>query len=320
MSSKHTVYVLDPYHPDAIKVLQSNSDINTILPTDPNKSSWHAHADGIIVRSETKITAKDFAQASKLRVVVKQGVGVDNIDLDAARKHGIAVHNTPALNSESVAELCMALTLSLSRRICEMDRAVRRGEKVIRSQVLGMSMFRKTVGIIGMGNIGKVVAEKWLGAFECRILGYDPVAPKDAWSDLKHERIQNLDDLLKESDMVTLHVPLLDSTRGMIGEKQFEIMKKTAILVNCARGGVVDEKALLPALKEKKIWGAVLDAMDVEPPTLEAYGDSLLALDNIIMTPHVGASTAENQSRSGTVVVEILLKVLKGEQAAGKLC
>ncbi|KUJ07652.1 putative D-3-phosphoglycerate dehydrogenase [Mollisia scopiformis] len=319
MTPKFTVYVLDPYHPDAIKLLQSDPNIKTILPTDPAQTCWHAHADGIILRSETVLSAKDFSQAKKLKVVVKQGVGVDNIDLDAARKHGVAVHNTPALNSESVAELCMALTLALSRRICEIDRAIRKGQRVVRSQVLGVSMFRKTVGVIGMGNIGKVVAQKWLGAFECRILGFDPVAPKDAWNDVKHDRVWCLDELLKQSDLVTLHVPLLESTRGMIGEEQFKDMKMTAILVNCARGGVVDEAALLHALKEGQIWGAVLDAMETEPPTLESYGD-LLALENVIMTPHVGASTVENQCRSGTVVIDTLLKVLNEETAPGKVC
>jgi D-3-phosphoglycerate dehydrogenase len=175
-----------------------------------------------------------------------------------------------------------------------------------------MSLFQKTVGVVGMGNIGKIVAKKWIGAFECSIIGYDPVAPKDAWADIPHVRVHSLDDLVEKADVITLHVPLLDSTRGLIGGKEFGLMKKNAILVNCARGGVVDEPALLVALKEKKIWGAVLDAMEVEPPTLEAYED-FLAYDNIIMTPHVGASTIENQSRSGLAVVDILLQVLDGK-------
>jgi D-3-phosphoglycerate dehydrogenase len=134
--------------------------LEVILPNDPRKSSWHANADGIILRSETELTEKDFAQASNLRVVVKQGVGIDNIDVNAARAYGIEIHNALDLNSESVAELCMDFTLSLSRRICEIDRVIKKGKKVIRSNVLGMSMFQKTVGVIGMGNIRKIVAEK----------------------------------------------------------------------------------------------------------------------------------------------------------------
>jgi D-3-phosphoglycerate dehydrogenase len=314
----HTVYVLDPYHADALSLLQTTPNIKAILPNDPVKSSWHDHADGIILRSESKLTATDFARAKKLKVVVKQGVGVDNIDLAAAREHGVAVHNTPALNSETVAELCMALTLALSRRVCEIDRLVRKGEKVVRSEILGMSMFRKTVGVVGMGNVGKVVAQKWRGAFECDILGYDPLAKEGIWSDVPHERLGNLEGLLRRADMVTLHVPLLESTKGMIGEKELGLMKGNAILVNCARGGVVDEKALLKIIREKRIWGAALDAMEVEPPTLEAYGE-FLECGNLIITPHVGASTIENQSKSGVTVVETLLKVLNGEEAAGKL-
>jgi D-3-phosphoglycerate dehydrogenase len=319
MSPKYSVYILDPYHPDAVSSLQTNHSLSVVLPNDPKKSNWHENADGVILRSETRLTEDDFAKASKLRVVVKQGVGVDNIDLKAAAKHKIAVHNTPALNSEAVAELCLALTLSLSRRVSELDRRIRKGEKIVRSQTLGMSLFQKTVGVVGMGNIGKIVAKKWIGAFECSIIGYDPVAPKDAWADIPHVRVHSLDDLVEKADVITLHVPLLDSTRGLIGEKEFGSMKKNAILVNCARGGVVDEPALLVALKEKKIWGAVLDAMEVEPPTLEAYED-FLAYDNIIMTPHVGASTIENQSRSGLAVVDILLQVLDGKDGVvGKL-
>lgn len=319
MASNHTVYILDPYHPDAISRLQQTPGITTVLPGSPRAKTWHEDADAVILRSETRLAIEDFSKAVRLRVVVKQGVGVDNIDLEAARKHNVAVHNTPALNSESVAELCVGLTLSLTRRICEVDRRIRMGEKVIRSEVLGISMFQKTVGIIGMGNIGKLVAKKWIGAFECNILGYDPIAPRDAWGDISHDRVDSLEKLLRVADVITLHVPLLDSTRGLIGERELRMMKRSAVLVNCARGGVVNEKALTKALKDGTIWGAVLDAMEIEPPTKERYGD-LLECDNVIITPHVGASTMENQSRSGLAVVDVALAVLAGEgDVAGKL-
>jgi D-3-phosphoglycerate dehydrogenase len=318
--SSFTVYVLDPYHPDAIAALQSHPNIKVILPSDPTKDTWHQNADGVIIRSESQLTASDFARAAgKLRVVVKQGVGVDNIDLTAAAANGIAIHNTPALNSEAVAELALGLTLSLSRRVTEVDRRIRGGERVVRSQTLGVSLFQKTVGVIGMGNIGRVVAKKFQGMSECKILGYDPVAPGDAWAGMKYRRVESLEELLRESDVVTLHVPLLASTKGLIGEAQLGIMKDTAILVNCARGGVVDEGALLKALKENSIWGAVLDAVEIEPPTLDTYR-AFLELDNVIITPHIGASTIENQSRSGLAVVETLLAVLEGRKdVSGKL-
>lgn len=322
MAAKPAVYVLDPYHEDATAaLLKSTNWIDVILPNDPRRQNWHQHAEAIMVRSETGLQADDFSKAKKLRLVVKQGVGVDNIDLNAAKAAGVAVHNTPALNSESVAEFSLALALSLSRRVAEVDRRLRKGEKVVRSQTLGLSLFRKTVGVVGMGNIGKATAKKWIGGCEANVIGYDPIAPLDSWdeTEIPHSRARTLDELIEQSDVITLHVPLLDSTKRMIGARELGMMKDRAILINAARGGIVDEKALLEALRERRIWGAVLDAMEVEPPTLDAYGD-FLELDNVIMTPHIGASTIENQSNSGLAVVKTLLAVLEGKpHVPGKL-
>ncbi|KAL1965279.1 hypothetical protein VTN77DRAFT_5881 [Rasamsonia byssochlamydoides] len=319
MADLPTVYVLDPYHPDAIALLTSTPTIRHVLPDDPAKASWHQHATALMVRSETKIRAEDFQRAEKLKIIVKQGVGVDNIDLDAAKRHQVIVCNTPALNSEAVAELTISLALAVSRRVCELDRLIRQGQKVVRSQVLGRSLFRKTEGIVGMGNIGRVVARKWIGAMEGSIIAYDPFVSEDAWGDIPHERVKDLADLLRRADVVTLHVPLTEQTRSLIGREQFALMKKDAILINCSRGGIVDEAALLEALQKNTIFGAALDAMDVEPPTVEAYGDGLLSCPNLIMTPHVGASTVENQSRSGVAVVETLLAVLEGKEVPNRI-
>ncbi|KAF2236534.1 putative D-3-phosphoglycerate dehydrogenase [Viridothelium virens] len=315
---KPIVYILDPYHPDAVTALQNNPSIDVVLKNDPRRDNWHADATGLMIRSETRITPTDLAQAKKLKVIVKQGVGVDNIDLSSAKDHGVVVCNTPALNSESVAELTLTLALSIARRISEVDRRVRRGEMVVRSQTLGQSLYQKAIGIIGMGNIGKVVARKWIGAMDGRIVAYDPFAAPDAWTDIPHRRVQALEELLDVSDVVSLHVPLTDSTRSMIGKPQFERMKNNAILLNCARGGIVDEAALTDALTTKKIYGAALDAMDVEPPTIEAY-EELLQNQNLIMTPHIGASTMENQIKSGLAVVETLIAVLEGEDVPNRV-
>lgn len=312
MTSK-TVFVLDPYHDDAIKLLQSTPGIETVFPNDPRKAEWHSQAHGVILRSETCLTAQDFETASQLQVVVKQGVGVDNIDLDAAKAAGVQVHNTPALNAEAVAELTLALAFSLSRRVSEIDRRIRHGETINRSKTLGLSLFKKTVGVIGMGNIGREAAKKWTGACNCRIVSYDPIAPVDAWQDISHKRTSTLDELLQQSDVVTLHVPLLPTTKLMIGARELKLMKDNAILINAARGGLVDERALLTELQNGHLWGAVLDAMETEPPTLETYRD-LLKCDNVILTPHIGASTRENQSNSGLAVVKTLLAVLSGEK------
>lgn len=318
MASKLKIYILDPYHPDAIELALKRSNAEIVLPGDPRIAHWHADADGLMIRSDSTLTEEDFSKATRLRVVVKQGVGVDNIDLAGAKKHGVAVHNTPAINSESVAELSLTLTLALGRRIPEIDRAVRGGSTVIRSQVLGTSMFRKTIGIVGMGNIGRIVGRKWIGAFECSLIAYDPYASVDAWPDIEHSSASELNDFLGVSDVVTLHVPLVDSTRKLIGHSELRAMKNTALLVNCSRGGVVDEKALLDALIDKQIGGAALDTTEVEPPTLDTY-KGLLARENVIITPHIGGSTQENQSRNGCFVVESLFKVLEGRDADGKL-
>lgn len=317
--SKPTIFVLDPYHADAIALLQSTGNIEVVLPTDPRCAQWHESATAVLVRSETKIRADDIARAKKLKVIVKQGVGVDNIDLDAAKAHGVIVCNTPGINSESVAELTLALALAVSRRVCELDRAIRGGARVIRSEVLGRSLFRKTLGIVGMGNIGRVVAKKWLGAMEGEIIAYDPFVGSDIWSDIPHKRASTLGELLQTADVVTLHVPLTQQTRGLIGQKELETMKREAILINCARGGIVDEEALLEALRTGRIFGAAMDAMEVEPPTVEAYGDGLLGCPNLVLTPHVGASTVENQSRSGIAVVETVLAVLEGKEVPNRL-
>ncbi|OKL56001.1 hypothetical protein UA08_08791 [Talaromyces atroroseus] len=318
IATKFKIYILDPYHPDAIDLALKTRNAEIILPGDPRTANWHADADGLMIRSDSTLTEEDFAKALRLKVVVKQGVGVDNIDLAGAKKHGIAVHNTPAFNSESVAELSLTLTLALSRRVTEIDRAVRGGTTVIRSQVLGTSMFRKTVGIVGMGNIGRIIGQKWTGAFECSLVAYDPYAPSDAWGEIAHSRTTQLHDLLGVADVVTLHVPLVDSTRKLIGAPEIKAMKKTAFLINCSRGGVVDENALLDALVNKQIGGAALDTTEIEPPTLITY-KKFLEHENVIITPHIGGSTQENQSRNGCFVVESLFKALEGKWADGKL-
>ena len=316
--SKDVVFVLDPYHQDALKKLDESPKVDYVYRDDPRSSNWREEAVAIMIRSETRVTATDLAQVRKLKVIVKQGVGVDNIDLDAAREYGIQVCNTPALNSESVAELTVTLALCIARRVAELDRRIRGGEAIVRSTALGISLFRKTIGIIGMGNIGRVVAQKWVAAMDGRVIAYDPFAPEEAWPDIKHRRIQSLEELLIESDVVTLHVPLTSGTRSMIGKRQFELMKKNAILVNAARGGTVDESALLEALTAKKIYGAALDAMEIEPPTVEAY-HQLLTNGNLIMLPHVGANTIENQIISGTAVAETVLAVLDGQDVPNRL-
>jgi D-3-phosphoglycerate dehydrogenase len=313
--AKSKVFVLNSYHQDAIKLLQE-SDVDVVLPG--GEGSWHNEADAILIRSETRITGHDFSMAKKLKVIAKLGSGVDNINLEAAKAHGVAVCNTASVNSEAVAELTLTLALCVARRVVQMDRMLLRGKKLVRSNLMAQSLHKKSIGIVGMGNVGRSVARKWIGAMEGKIIAYDPFVPNGAWQDIPHRRVVDLDELLRYSDVVTLHVPLTDVTRDLIGQRELDLMRKNAILLNCSRGGIVDEEALLDALETEKIFGAALDAPFVEPPTVKAY-NQLLAVDNCIITPHVGGSTSENQVANGKMAVQSLLAVLNGEKVENRL-
>lgn len=312
------VYVVDPYHETAIARLKEQTGIELILPQDPRRDEFLERATAVMVRSETILDSKSISKANPgLKYIIKQGVGVDNIDTEAASAKGIRVYNTPGLNSEAVAELTIGLAMCVARRICEFDRKIRDGEKVVRSEMLGKSLNGKTLGVVGMGNIGFEVAKKWKGAMDGKIVAFDPYSPRHAWEEhLGSELLQradSLEEVLREADVVTLHMPLTASTSNMIAGEQMRLMKPGAILLNCARGGIVDETALLEALDSGHIFGAGLDAVQCEPPTLSTYGETLLRHSRVVVTPHVGASTSENQEKSGLAAVDILSALLEGD-------
>lgn len=317
---KPTITVLDPYHPDVIDRLQHDASINVVLNTDEEFPAYE-DADAIMIRSETHLGETEFGKYHNLKYVVKQGVGMDNIDLEAAKRAGVEIYNTPGLNSEAVAELALSLALCLGRRICEIDRSIRSGKKVVRSQTLGRSLFRKKLGVIGMGNIGFVLAQKWVHAMGGSIVAYDPYYKGKSWSTLlgrEATQVNTLEELLKVSDVISLHVPLTSSTKNLLSTAEFASMKQDAILLNCARGGIIDEDALLDALSSGRLAGAGLDAMSIEPPTKDAYND-LLQMENVIITPHIGASTIENQARSGMAVVDIVMDLLGGRKVESRV-
>ncbi|MCO5613661.1 hypothetical protein L7F22_067939 [Adiantum nelumboides] len=310
------IYMLDPYHPDAIQKLKEAPNVRLILPNDPSKSNFHQDASILLLRSETRITKSEIMQCKRLQCIIKQGVGVDNIDLQACHEAKIQVYNTPGLNSESVAELSIAMALYIARRIGEIDHLIRKGDYVIRSNYLGKSLYGKTIGIIGMGGIGFELAKKWVGAMEGKVLGYDPYCStvekwKDQLSD-RFTRCSSLEKILESSDVISLHLPLTENTKNLISHEQFSIMKSDAILLNCARGGIVDEEALKCVLEKGKLFGVGLDALSIEPPTKKDHSD-LLKFPNVLLTPHIGASTKENQSKSGLKAVEMALQFLSGE-------
>jgi D-3-phosphoglycerate dehydrogenase len=301
------IYVLDEIYPGGVElVAQRGGDV--VRWDDPRVGNWHEDADGLMIRL-TRITADDLARAKRLKAVVKQGVGVDNIDLAAARDRGVVVCNTPGVNADAVAELTLGLALAVARRIAECDRRNRADGTIDRARFLGLELGGKNVGVIGMGNIGTRVARKFHAAFGARILAYDPYVPADHWPDIPHERLASLDDMWPRADVITPHVPLTAETKGIVGREGIARMKPTAIVVNAARGGVVDEQALYDALKAGKIFGAGLDVFVAEPPSSR---DPLLGLPNVVATPHNGGGTLETQAKSSIAVAETLLAVLDG--------
>jgi D-3-phosphoglycerate dehydrogenase len=265
--------------------------------------------DALIVRSQVQVDAPAIAAGTRLKVVGRAGVGVDNIDVAAATNAGVAVVNAPTANTLAAAEHTMALILALARRVAAADASVRRGEWR-RADFMGTELGGKTLGIVGLGRVGLAVADR-ARAFAMNLLGSDPLVSADAAATYG-VRLVGVDELLAESDFVTLHVPLVAQTRGLLDAARLGRMKGGALLINVARGGVVDEAALADALVSGRIGGAAIDVFEREP-----LGDSpLLSAPNTVLTPHLGASTAEAQARTSIEVVQGVLDVLAGRPAA----
>jgi D-3-phosphoglycerate dehydrogenase / 2-oxoglutarate reductase len=313
------IYVLDAFHPAGPEWLRDRAEV--IPFNDPRMADWHADADGVMVRMRP-MTAKDFAKAPRLKAVVKQGVGVNTIDLQAARDRGIVVANTPGVNSEAVSEMALTLALSVARRVPQLDRMVRAGAEIVRPKLLGLGLEGKTVGVIGMGNIGVRTAAKFHAAFGCKVLAYDPYyqAPpsrRDPWAAFDYERVIDLAALWPRSDVLTLHVPLTDATRGMVGAAELASLRKNAIVINTSRGGIVDEAALHDAIANGHVFGAGLDVWtEREPPDA---GHPLLSLPTVVATPHASGGTIETQERSSLQVARELLKVLEGGEPESRV-
>ena len=307
------IYILDQFVSSGVEFLTQHADV--VRWDDPRVKNWHEDADGLMVRV-TPLTAEDFTKAKKLKVVAKQGVGVNLIDLAAAKAHGVIVCNTPGVNSEAVAEMGLALALAVTRRVAEFDRRIRAGEVVKRVHSLGIELWEKTVGVIGMGNTGTRIARKYHAAFNAKILAYDPFAPDGCWPDIPHERVSSLDELLPRVDLLTIHAPLTPETRHLIGRRELLIMKETAVLVNVSRGEIVDEEALYDALKSGHLFGAGLDVFKKEPPTSD---NPLVGLPNVVATPHAGGGTRETQDQSSLVTAQQLIHVLGGGQPMNRV-
>ncbi len=302
------VLVAAPLHEKAIEVLEKAGFevVYEEYPDEERLIELVKDVEAIVVRSKPKVTRRVIEAAPKLRVIGRAGVGLDNIDLEAAKERGIKVVNSPGASSRSVAELVFGLLLAVARKIAFADRKMREGVWA-KKQCMGIELEGKTMGVIGFGRIGYNVA-KIANAFGMRVLLYDPY-PNEERAREVGGTFASLEDLLKESDVVTLHVPLVDATYHLIDEERLKLMKPTAILINAARGAVVDNNALVKALQEGWIAGAGLDVYEEEPLPKD---HPLTRLDNVVLTPHIGASTEEAQMRAGVQVAEQIVEILKG--------
>ncbi|AFK87506.1 MULTISPECIES: phosphoglycerate dehydrogenase [Thermoanaerobacterium] len=260
--------------------------------------------DGIIVGVD-KITREILEKAKKLKVITKYGVGLDNIDIEYAKRLGIRVTYTPGANKESVADLVFTMILELSRQLFKMDKIVRdnRWDKVIGREVYG-----KVIGIIGTGNIGKSVAKRATG-FDMKILGYDMQPDYDFARQIGMKYV-DLQTLLKDSDYITLHIPFTKDMYHFIDREKLNMIKSTAFIVNTSRGELINEEALYEALKQKRLAGAALDVFEIEPP----YNSKLIKLENVILSPHCGASTEDAIIKMNMMAVEGLKSVLEGKE------
>lgn len=304
------ILVSDALSDEGLKILKEikdfQVDVKTGLPPEELKAIIKDY-DALLVRSATKVNKDIINSASNLKVIGRAGVGLDNVDLDAATQKGIIVMNTPGGNTISTAEHTMSMILSLSRSIPQANASTRKGEWK-RSKFMGVELYAKALGIVGFGRIGKEVAKRAL-SFGMRVLAYDPFLSKNVAESLGVEVVE-LKELFQQSDYITVHTPMTDETNHLISSQEFALMKNGVRVVNCARGGIIDEKALVAAVKEGKVAGAALDVFEKEPTTIE---NELLKLENVIVTPHLGASTEEAQVNVAIEVAEIVRDALLGK-------
>lgn len=279
------VLVLGAFHPAALEILSSEPELS-VTQAEVLEDALLKEAEGLILRSTTRVTAAVLEKAPLLKVIGRAGAGVDNVDLDAARKRGVRVLHAAEAVTESTADLAMALMLAVARRIPQAHEALRAGRW--EKGVLGVRLSGKTLGLLGYGRVGRAVGQRAL-AFGMRVVFHDPLVP----GSLSFER------LLGEADVLSLHLPLTDQTRHRMGREAFARMKPGALLIQCSRGGIVDEAALAEALASGRLAGAGLDVFETEP--LPA-GHPFLRLPNLVLTPHVGAATHESQADAARLI------------------
>ena len=297
------VLVREPIAEAGIDLLRERFDVDV----DPKSDLVEVlgRYDGIVIRSETRLTADLIERAGRLKVIGRAGVGVDNVDVDAATRHGIVVANAPDSTVVSAAEQTVGLLVALARNIPQAHAALKQG-RWERSRWSGVELAGKTLGVLGFGRIGQQVARRAIG-LGMHVVGYDPFVGDDRFREAGAERAASAEAVLGAADFVTLHLPLSDETRGMINREAIASMRDGARLINAARGALVDEDALAEAIRSGKLAGAALDVFSEEP-----YTGPLLELDNVVTTPHLAASTDEAQDRAGVIIAEQVVAALEG--------
>jgi len=308
MSMNHSVLICDQVAPILNDILQKNGLKITYEPeiTPEQIKEKIGNFDVVVVRSRTKITKEMIDRASKCKIIARVGVGLDNIDADAAKEKGIRVINAVEGAMNAVAELVLGLMISLAREIPRADREIRNG-KWLKKELMGTELSGKYLGIVGLGNIGKKLA-KHARALNMNIIGYDIIPIPEDFSHEVGLIKTDLDTLLSSADYISFHVPFTESTHHLVNSQRLAKMKKNAYLINTSRGEIIDENALYDALKEGKISGAALDVFETEP----ALGNKLATLPNVICTPHIGAQTKEAQALAANVIAEKIIMILRG--------
>jgi D-3-phosphoglycerate dehydrogenase / 2-oxoglutarate reductase len=303
--SKIRVLITDNLSEAGLAILRESSELEIVMGSPENVREQLQDVEGVIIRSATKLTAEVLAGQPRLKVIVRAGVGVDNVDLDAATREGIIVMNTPAGNTTSTAELAFALMASLSRNIPQAAATMKSGGWD-RKKFTGSQLAGKTLAVIGLGRIGLTLAKRAL-AFEMKVIGYDPFLSEERAREFGIELFREVDDVIDKCDYISVHTPLTPETKGLINAERMKKMRPGTRIINCARGGIIDEADLVEAVKNGTIAGAGLDVYPQEPPPAD---DPIRGVDNIITTPHLGASTEEAQEAVAVEAADIITAFL----------
>lgn len=310
MTKSYRVLLFEDMHQAGKALLEEKADLIIAQSLDEaHLAGQIGDVDGLIIRANGKVTARLMDAAPRLRVIGRHGVGLDAVDLQAARARGIVVCNTPDANVESVAEQTVGFMIALSKQIVRADRAIRQGHWHVRYEYIGQELHGRILGQVGMGRIGARVAEICHLAFRMPVLYHDIVNYPKVEENLGAQRLP-LNAVLRQADYLSLHVPLLPTTRGMIGREQIAMMKEGAILINTSRGPIVDEEALIEALMTRHLAGAGMDVYAVEPTPPD---NPLFRLDNVVLTPHMSAHTDDALRAMSMIAVDVL-RVLDGEE------